>query len=66
VAIPFHFVDWLGPARREQRSADFDRFTKQGFTTTLVADVSFQLEDLAHPEKMKTLARAKQHCVETQ
>jgi hypothetical protein len=60
------FVESLGPAKREQCSADFDRFTKQGFTTTLVADALFQLADLAHPEKMKALPRTRQRCVETQ
>lgn len=60
------FVDWVGPAKREQCPADFDRFTKHGLTTTLAADVSFKLEDLSHPQRMKTLARAKQRCIETQ
>jgi hypothetical protein len=56
------YVQSLGRAKREQ-CKDYDKIVSQDFRPILEAEVSFQVEDLAHPEKLKSLNPSKIRCV---
>jgi hypothetical protein len=59
------FAEHLGNAKRDQ-CKDYEKIAKLSLTPTLEADVSLNLDDLAHPEKLTLLVRSKTRCVATQ
>jgi hypothetical protein len=59
------FTEHLGNAKPDQ-CKDYDKIVKLSLTPTLEADVSLNLDDLAHPEKVTLLVRSKTRCVATQ
>jgi hypothetical protein len=44
----------------------YDAIVKQGFSAVIVADVSFPVEDLAHPDRLKSLAPSNPRCTAQQ
>ena len=59
------FTEPLGRAAPE-RCKDYDRIVKLGQTPTMEGDVSFSLDDLAHPERLGSLVSSNLRCVATQ
>ena len=59
------FTEHLGNAKPDQ-CKDYDKIVKLSLTPTLEADVSLNLNDLAHPEKLTLLVRSKTRCVASQ
>jgi hypothetical protein len=59
------YTQSLGRAKREN-CKDYDKIVKQSLSPTIEADVSFKLEDLAHPENLKSLPPSKLRCVANQ